>query len=931
MYNYILMRGKRLMFKERLQSVESGYRPVPFWSWNESLAPDETERQIEQMHDVGIGGYFMHARGGLQTKYMGDEWHENIRRSINTGKKLDMKSWVYDEDGWPSGFGGGIVNGMGDEYQLKYLHIEAENGSSENTVCRSMGYHCYYEVNPFYVDTMDEKVVRYFLDSIYQPYVDLYGTEIEGFFTDEPQVSRYQMPWSFILPEKYSERYGDDLLPHLPELFYPIGDYKTTRFRFWKLVTDLFSSSYMKQVQDFCHKNSLKLTGHLLCEETLFSQILCHGAIMAHYEYFDMPGMDWLGKAIKDCLTPLQVSSVAHQMGIRQILSEAFAGCGHNVGHDELKGLYEWQMVRGITLLCQHLEGYSLRGLRKRDYPPALNYQQPWWKEYRSFNDMVSRTGKLLTEGEVRYDTLLIHPQSSAWLVFDGKENDDIKALNDDFLKMISELEAKHILFHLGDETVMERHARVEGNELVIGTQRYKTVILPRHEIFFESTERLLAEFRANGGLILESTSDIEANDIIDAPQITYTERNFEDGKLYYFVNSYPTSVKARISRGAVKVNAVTGETEAFDGYFEFAPYESLLVFDDGSAQIKKDNDKESATLSIEGEWKVAGATENAMTLDCCDLYFDGELVEKNCYILSAMHKALALEKAVHVKMVFRINAEYAPEKLWLVTETPEYYTIKCNGHEIDKKDCGYFADRSFRKLELDGFKIGENIIEADIDFVQDPIVYEKMRKAYLFEVEKNRFTCDVELENFYLLGNFGVRLDGSVEDAPAKALLRPVGEAGFPMGAILTEGSFTVTAPAEKVDISRIERCGFPFFCGTITLEREFEAKADDRLKIAFKKLDTNVIRASLNGEDLGKVMWAPFEFELSGKIRDGKNILRLSLTNNLRNLLGPHHCGEDPMYTKPGTFQKDYSFWNLEPIYNEKYCFVKFGLEDR
>ncbi len=918
-----------VMLKDKLSTVEAKYRPVPFWSWNDKLDPDETERQIREMHRVGIGGYFMHARGGLQTKYMGDEWHENIRRSIDTGKELGMKSWVYDEDGWPSGFGGGIVSGRGPEYQLKYLHIEDENGTSENTICRVGGYHFYYEVNPFYVDTMDKKVVKLFIDSIYQPYVDKYGKEIEGFFTDEPQVSRYKMPWSFILPEKYEEKYGDELLPHLPELFYPIGDYKKTRFRFWKLITELFSESYMKQIHDFCVKNGVKLTGHLLLEETLYTQILANGAIMPHYEYFDIPGMDWLGKAIKDCLTPLQVSSVAHQMGQSQILSESFAACGHNVGHDELKGLYEWQMVRGITLLCQHLEGHSLRGLRKRDYPPALNYQQPWWNEYRSFNDAVSRTGKLLSEGAVKYDTLLIHPQSTAWVLYDGTENEEIRALNDELVTTIGELERKHILFHLGDETLMERHAYVEGRELVIGRQRYKTVIMPHHEVLFDRTEKLLAEFAANGGVILDGIDSIKANDIIDVPQITYTERHFEDGTLYYFVNSHPTAVRANIKRGATRIIAETGATEAFDGSFEFAPYESLLVFDDGTAQMKKAEKKASRALPVGGEWKVVSASENALALDTCDLYFDGELIECDCYILSAMHRALKEKRPIRVKMVFCINAEYVPEKLWLVTETPQYYTIKCNGIEQDKTDCGYFCDRSFYRLALSGFKLGENIIEAEIDFVQDPIVYEKMRKAYLFEVEKNRFTCDIELENFYLLGDFGVRLDAPYEDAPSESQLRR--EFGIPNNAIVGEGRFTVTAPSETADIGAIERSGFPFFCGSITLERRFCATAGEAIKFAFDKLDTNVVRAELNGHDLGKVMWAPLEFELTDALVDGENILRLTLTNNLRNLLGPHHVGFDPMYINPGIFQKDKSFWNLAPSYDSRYCFAKFGLTDK
>ena len=58
------------------------------------------------------------------------------------------------------------------------------------------------------------------------------------------------------------------------------------------------------------------------------------------------------------------------------------------------------------------------------------------------------------------------------------------------------------------------------------------------------------------------------------------------------------------------------------------------------------------------------------------------------------------------------------------------------------------------------------------------------------------------------------------------------------------------------------------------------------------------------------------------------GENRLRLTLTNNLRNLLGPHHLGEEPEYTKPGSFQKEPSFWNPEPVWDARYCLVDFGL---
>ena len=95
----------------------------------------------------------------------------------------------------------------------------------------------------------------------------------------------------------------------------------------------------------------------------------------------------------------MQVSSVCEQLGKDRVLSETFALCGHNVSFAELKGIFEWQMAHGINLLCQHLEGYSLRGIRKRDYPPAMYYQQPWWSEYDKFNEAMSREGMILSKG----------------------------------------------------------------------------------------------------------------------------------------------------------------------------------------------------------------------------------------------------------------------------------------------------------------------------------------------------------------------------------------------------------------------------------------------------------------------------------------------------------------------------------------------------
>lgn len=77
-------------------------RPVPFWSWNDKLEPDELRRQIGAMQDAGMGGFFMHARGGLETEYLSEDWFRAVEASVDEAKKRGMQAWCYDENGWPS-------------------------------------------------------------------------------------------------------------------------------------------------------------------------------------------------------------------------------------------------------------------------------------------------------------------------------------------------------------------------------------------------------------------------------------------------------------------------------------------------------------------------------------------------------------------------------------------------------------------------------------------------------------------------------------------------------------------------------------------------------------------------------------------------------------------------------------------------------------
>ena len=916
------------------KTVDKKYRPIPFWSWNEKLDTEETRRQVGLMDDKGIGGYFMHARGGLLTEYMGDEWFDNVEAAVEEGSRRGMHSWAYDENGWPSGFGGGKVNGLGVAYQQKSLHREAateDNSTLDNTLLVRDGYRYYYEVNPFYVDVLDPKVTDKFIEVIYEEYHRRFSGRFDGFFTDEPQIYRGTgYPWSFTLEEQFKSRYGYSLLESLDALFAKLDGCDGIRVDYWHLVTELFSD-FFRRIGSYCTDRGYGFTGHLVCEESMASQIVANAACMPHYEYFTMPGMDWLGRPVFDCLTPMQVFSAAAQTGKKQLLSETFALSGHNVSHGELKRIYEWQMVHGINLLCTHLEGYSLRGIRKRDYPPAMYYQQPWWEDMKLFFDAMSRIGMLLAEGDVRADVLLIHPMTSAWVAYDGAEGsksgmERINKLDTALLATMRELEDKHILYHLGDEIMMERHGSVERGKIRIGKMTYSTVILPEHTHLLPNTRRLIDEFIASGGVITTAEA-LSPSPVTEKNRLSYAYRRLDGCDLHYFVNSTESEIEASFTVGNLVLDPVSGETYPFSGKHRFGAYESILLLDDGKGRISV-SEKKLKPLSLLGEWQVDDATFNSLTLDRCDYYFDGELVERDGYVLNILPRITDLRRPVELRQVYRFNSRVTPECAYIAIECPERFKIRVNGIDIPMTDCGYFRDSSFRLVNISSAMCrGENTVELHSTVAQSAATYEHLDKCRAFEAMRNCLSYDEEIEPVYIVGDFGVELPSKITELSRDAYR-------------ITDLPVIVEKP-RTVDICALDRSGYPEFAGRLTLKRRFTLTDTDRSVTLFGR-GINSVRLSVNGKPVATKMWGPYTVDISDYLTLGDNEITLTVLNNLRNMMGPHHLEEVESYhVGPALFFKESSpFYHLEPTednphpthkwWNDGICLVHFGLKE-
>ena len=250
-------------------------------------------------------------------------------------------------------------------------------------------------------------------------------------------------------------------------------------------------------------------------EDTLLGQVQWTGAAMPHYAYYDVPGIDKLGRIINDgpgtVLTVKQLDSVVCQIGKPRALCENYGCSGQDFAHAGRKWIGDWSYVLGITFNNPHLSLYTMRGERKRDYPQVIFYQQPWWPENRLVADYFARLSYVLSQGQRVVDMLVIHPIASAWTLYRPDAARAVDQLDKPLDSLLTTLMRNQRDFHLGDELLMENGGAAEarvvksknGPRLVVGQMEYRVVIVPPGTTLSENTVRLLDEFAAAGGPVL--------------------------------------------------------------------------------------------------------------------------------------------------------------------------------------------------------------------------------------------------------------------------------------------------------------------------------------------------------------------------------------------------------------------------------------------
>jgi hypothetical protein len=106
---------------ELFKQPTTEYRGAPLWAWNTRLQKDQLLRQIDYLAEMGLGGFFMHSRVGLDTEYLGEEFMDLVQACVEYAESKGLHPCLYDEDRWPSGACGGKVVQMHPEHKQKHV------------------------------------------------------------------------------------------------------------------------------------------------------------------------------------------------------------------------------------------------------------------------------------------------------------------------------------------------------------------------------------------------------------------------------------------------------------------------------------------------------------------------------------------------------------------------------------------------------------------------------------------------------------------------------------------------------------------------------------------------------------------------------------------------------------------------------------------
>ena len=208
-------------------------------------------------------------------------------------------------------------------------------------------------------------------------------------------------------------------------------------------------------------------------------------------------------------------------------------------------------------------------------------------------------------------------------------------------------------------------------------------------------------------------------------------------------------------------------------------------------------------------------------------------------------------QKYGFIEIEYSFDIDVMPKSdIILAGERPELMTYSVNGTRVESNGINdFWIDDCFKKMKVPTslLKQGRNTVTVSCDFMRT-----------------------TNLEALYLIGNFGVKIDGK---------------------------SRRIVSLPERIGFDRLENVNLPFYTGEVTYiltPDKYESIGSlgdgEHVILSPEGFTGSLVRVWAEGIGERRLCWEPYDADVTEAVRNRKDI-RVSVVGTRRNLFGPLH----------------------------------------
>lgn len=439
--------------------VADDFRPIPFYFINttepSALSRDAVFTAVDKLRASGYGGCVVFNKppyGFRQEDYLEGRWFELLGHFAEAGRKLKLHMWINDGFDFPPGDAGGRIQKI-DPSLKQRMFARDKSGKVEVR-----------EVDWGFPAFEEPESSELFIDLVYERHKKhlgkYFGNGITGFFSDadcrrfgpvagaELQKRTEYYPCSKNFLKIFRDKYGYAL--DMEYIMSGGGGQKAEDY--WCLSGELYAR-WFKNNHEWCRSNGLRYIFHssdtspYVLKDCKRSSIFTEGSYLRLALHNDYPGTDhellsldggkhvmsnffipkatWGGSAefVKDPsfddiskdVRAKYASSAAFLHGKDRAMCEAFAATNWGADFESLRQIAAWQIMQGINFFVPHAVHHRLYGEMKYFAPPDFSEYGSLHHGVREFNDWLSETCALASQGSLVVPVAVHDPTKAVW------------------------------------------------------------------------------------------------------------------------------------------------------------------------------------------------------------------------------------------------------------------------------------------------------------------------------------------------------------------------------------------------------------------------------------------------------------------------------------------------------------------------------------